>query len=422
MRVKKAFELSARFVQTVKEPGRHSDGGGLYLNVTGKGGKSWLFMYRWEGRRIELGLGSAESVTLAQARDKAHDLRRKVAAKIDPKAEREAAKKPEPAVAKIPTFGEMADDFMDMKEGGWKNEKHRDQWRMTLSRRRDKKGNLTKDGYCRSLIDIPVNEVSTDDILTVLNPIWLKKPETARRVRGRIESVLNAATVKKHRSGVNPALWRGNLDFLLPSSEKLSRGHHAAMPYDDVPGFYQKIIANPSISNYALALTILTAARSGETFGAAWSEIDMDAGLWTIPPERMKAGKEHIVPLDDDALAVLDAMEKHKQDGGGLVFPSTKGGQLSVMAMTMALRRAEAGDFTVHGFRSSFRDWCGDETSFQRDDVEACLAHKVRDQTERAYRRGDALKKRREIMKTWAEYLTAKKSDNVIRPSWSHQT
>lgn len=420
MRIKKAFELSARFVQTVKKPGRHSDGGGLYLNVTGKGGKSWLFMYNWEGRRIELGLGSAEHISLADARDKAHGLREKVAAGINPKAEREAAKNPADAAPVIPTFGKMADLFIEGKEGGWKNDKHRDQWRMTLSRPVKRKQKKAHPGYCKSLIDIPVDEVSTEDILAVLKPIWLKRPETARRVRGRIEAVLNAAKALRHRTGENPALWRGHLDNLLPKSEKLSRGHHSAMPYKEVPAFYQKMVANPSNSNLALCFTILTAARSGETRGAVWSEIDREQRLWTIPAERMKAGREQTVPLTDGAIAILDTMEKQRGQGG-YIFPGARNGALSVMALTMAMRRADAGDFTPHGFRSSFRDWAGDETSFQRDDIEACLAHVVRDQTERAYRRGNALEKRREIMRTWADYLTGKKADSVIRPEFGQR-
>ncbi len=369
-------------------------------------------MFTFGRKRVEVGLGAYRDVPLAIAREKAQTYREMLQRGLDPRYPPSPTQSVESA--KVPTFGEMADKFIGGKEGGWRNEKHRDQWRMTLSRRRDKKGNLTKDGYCRSLGDIAVNEVSTEDVLKVLNPIWLKKPETARRVRGRIEAVLDAAKALGHRSGENPALWRGHLSNLLPKSKKLSRGHHAAMAYGEVPALYRGVITNPTTSNLALAWTIVTAARSGETMGATLAEIDKEARLWRIPASRMKAGRDHTVPLTDAALAVLDEMHKHRGTEVELIFPGAKGGRLSVMALAMALRRATESDVTVHGFRSSFRDWCGDCTSFQRDDVELCLAHQIRDETERAYRRSDALEKRREIMKAWAEYLTIQTVGNVI--------
>lgn len=282
----------------------------------------------------------------------------------------------------------------------------------TLSLRKDEEGEWLDEGYCISIRDKPIADLATEDVLAVLQPILLSKNETASRIRGRIEAVWNAGKARRKVTGENPAVWRGDLANLLPPRTKLQRGHHEAMPFADVPAFYKKIIERPSPSVQALAFTILTAARSGETMGAIWSEIDEEARLWRVPAERMKGKREHVVPLTDEAWAIVEHMRGKSKE---YIFPGAKTGTLSVMAMTMALRRNGGGDCTVHGFRSSFRDWCGDATSFQQADVEVCLAHAVGNTTERAYRRGNALEKRREIMAAWAKYLADETAGNFTR-------
>jgi integrase len=294
----------------------------------------------------------------------------------------------------------------------WRNLKHREQWEMSLGRRDAKRGAGT---YAKPLRKKPVSEITTEDLLSVLKPIWQTRPETASRLRGRIEAVLDAAKAQGHRSAENVARWKGHLDKLLPAPRKLSRGHHAAMPYAEVPAFMARLAEIPTTSNNALAFTILTAARTNEVTGALWPELDLAGKLWTVPAERMKGKREHHVPLSDAALAILRRQLDASPDQSGHVFPGGKPGKaLSVMALTMALRRAGAGDFTVHGFRSSFRDWTGDETTFPESVAEAALAHKLRDKTESAYRRATALEKRRKLMRAWDEYLSRGRGDNVV--------
>ncbi|RIY03479.1 DUF4102 domain-containing protein [Aureimonas flava] len=378
--------------------GRHSDGGGLYLNVSASGSKSWLFMWVVAGKRREMGLGAYPMIGLAKARKLASDCRDAVAEGRDPIAEKKAEAPSEP------TFGECADDLISSMKGSWRNAKHRDQWMTTLSRKRDDDGALVRDGYCLKLIDRKVSAIGTDDVLAVLKPIWATKAETASRLRGRIERVLDYAKAKGWRTGENPALWRGHLANILPARQKLQRGHHAAMPYDQVPAFLQQVRGAEALAARALELTILTAARSGETLNAVWSEIDLERAVWTIPAGRMKAAKEHRVPLVPRAVEILKLL--HEARTGDHVFPGQKPGRpLSNMAMEMLLRRMKV-DVTVHGFRSAFRDWAGEETSFPREVAEQALAHTVGDATERAYRRGDALEKRRKLMEAWASYLT----------------
>lgn len=400
-------KLTAKGIESLKEIGRHSDGGGLYLKVT-EFGKRWVFMYTWHDKRVELGLGTLGDVSLKAAREKAQSYRELLAKNIDPRIERAADD------VKPMTFGEFALQFIQTKEGGWKNPKHRDQWYFTLSVRKDEKGNFTKDGYCISLRDLPIAEVTTEDVKKVLAPIWLTKTETATRLRGRIEAVLDAAKAQEKRQGENPAAWRGHLKMILPTPKKLTRGHHAAMPYASVPAFTQRLIAAPTVSNSALAFTILTAGRSGEILGATWDEIDTEEAVWRVPASRMKGGREHVVPLSDGALAILSVMESFRRDGNDFVFPGQRGKGLSVMALSMAMRRLGAGDYTPHGFRSAFRDWAGDATTFQRDDIEQCLAHAIANKVEAAYRRGQALEKRSNIMKTWWRYVSGDNSEVSI--------
>jgi integrase len=269
---------------------------------------------------------------------------------------------------------------------------------------------LTK--YAAPLRDKPLDAIQTDDVLSVLTPLWQTKNETASRLRGRIERVLDAARAKGLRSGENPARWRGHLDHLLPKRQKLSRGHHAALPYADVPELVADLRNREGAAALALEFLILTAARSGEVLGAKWNEIDRDAKVWTVPAERMKAGREHRVPLTQRALQILATVEQVRT--GDYVFPGQRHGRpLSVMSMEMLLRRMKV-DVTVHGFRSSFRDWAGECTSFPREIAEAALAHTVGDETERAYRRGDALEKRRKLMAAWASFCEPKMVENVV--------
>ncbi|WP_416356316.1 tyrosine-type recombinase/integrase [Aureimonas phyllosphaerae] len=378
--------------------GRHSDGGGLYLNVSASGSKSWLFMWVVVGKRREMGLGAYPTIGLAKARKLASECRDAVAEGRDPIAERKAEAPSEP------TFGECADDLISSMRGSWRNAKHREQWVMTLSRKRDEDGALVRDGYCLKLIDRKVTAIGTDDVLAALKPIWVTKAETASRLRGRIERVLDYAKAKGWRTGENPAMWRGHLANILPARQKLQRGHHAAMPYDQVPSFLEQVKGAEAMAARCLEFTILTAARSGEALSATWSEIDLDKALWTIPAARMKAGRDHRVPLPARAVEILRDLKHARLNE--FVFPGQKkDSPLSSHAVIMLMRRLKV-DVTVHGFRSAFRDWAGEETSFPREVAEQALAHTVGDATERAYRRGDALEKRRKLMEAWASYLT----------------
>lgn len=365
--------------------GRHSDGGGLYLNVSPTGTKSWVYMWTRNGRRREMGLGAYPVVSLANARRKADACRTNVAEGRDPIAAK--------AQQAEPTFGECADELVSSLEKSWRNEKHRAQWRMTLTE------------YCKPIANIRVSDIGTNEVLKVLKPIWETKPETASRLRGRMERVLDYAKAKGWRTGENPALWRGHLKNILPPRQKLTRGHHAAMPYWDVPQFMRRLGQSEAMAARALEFLILTAARSGEVYGAQWPEIDLDAGIWTIPAGRMKAGKEHRVPLSTPALKIL--RELYETRVSDFVFPGHRSNcPLSSSAMEMLMRRMKMNAFTVHGFRSSFRDWAGDETSFPREIAEAALAHRVGDATEQAYRRATALTKRRELMQSWADHVS----------------
>jgi integrase len=381
-------KLNARTVATIAKPGRHSEGGGLYLVVEKSGSKRWAFLFRQNSRLREMGLGGLNSVPLAMARQLAADCRKTIARGGDPIAKRNAS------AHAVPTFGAFADKFLETQGPGWRNEKHRAQWAMTLRE------------YAAPIRRKPVDAIKTEDMLGVLKPIWTAKPETASRLRGRIEQVLDAARAAGHRTGENPARWKEHLQQLLPKRQKLTCGHHAAMPYEKVPAFIDALRDRPSVASLALEFLILTAARSGEALGTTWPEIDLEAKVWVVPSNRMKSHREHRVPLSDRALAVL--AEAKKVQTAEFVFPGRRPRRpLSGMAMEMVLRRMKIEDATVHGFRSSFRDWCGDKTTFPREVAEAALAHATGDETERAYRRGDALAKRRELMDAWARFCSA---------------
>lgn len=376
-------KLTDRTCKAANKPGMLGDGGGLYLGIRSSGSRSWSFVWKSEGKRHELGLGPYPAVSLAKARMLAADSREAVAEGRNPIEERRKET--------VPTFGECADLFISSMEPQWRNDKHRAQWRSTLST------------YGKPIWSKSVSEIDTDDVLRVLNPIWQRLPETASRLRGRIERVLDYAKVRGWRSGENPALWRGHLKSILPARTKLSRGHHAAMPYPEVPAFIESLRSLKAISARALEFLILTAARSGEVREASWDEFDLDTNIWTVPASRMKAGKVHRVPLTARALEVVVELKRHQVSD--FVFAGQKTDRpMSNMAYAMLMRRLNLGHYTVHGFRSAFRDWAGDETHFPRDIAEQALAHQVGNETERAYRRADALEKRRELMAEWAAH------------------
>lgn len=393
-------KLTAKQVESLSKPNIYSDGGGLYLRVRASG-RSWVFIgtlkpvnqFRVKGtgngQKIELGLGSALDVTLAKARTRAEEIRMMLVDGLDPRVERTKAqveKKP------VVTFGKFAMDLLDDLEDGFKNPKHRQQWRNTLKT------------YAEPLFATPIDEVTTEQILAVLQPIWLSKAETASRVRGRIERVLDAAKVKGLRSGENPARGRGHLDLLLPKRSKTSVKHHPALPFAQIADFMTALAKRPAVAARTLEFTILTAARSGEARGATWSEMDLENKVWSVPASRMKAAVAHQVPLSEAAVAILTALNEDGLKPTDFVFPAPRGGSLSDMALSQLLKRMDHADITVHGFRSTFRDWAGEKTQFGREEVEMALAHTVASSVERAYRRGRALEKRRDLMAAWASH------------------
>ena len=383
-------KLSVKQIATLTKPGIYSDGGGLYLRTRPSGTRSWLYVYMIDGKRRELGLGSVLDVSLAQAREKARSARQLHLDGIDPIIERRRVSKP---AQKNMTFGEMATALIDDIEKGFDNKKHRDQWRSSISR------------YAKPILTLSVEEVDTDAIVALLKPIWLAKSETARRVRGRIERVLDAAKAKGLRSGENPARLRGHLDLLLPRQPKKGQKHHAAMPFTELPDFMVKLSQRPATAAKALQMAILTAARTSEVLGMTWDEIDFENRIWTIPASRMKAKNMHQVPLSGAAIRILQDIKASSPARSELVFHGKSGGGLSNMAMTMLLRRMNREEITVHGFRSTFRDWAGEKTSHAREDIEMALAHTIQSKTERAYRRGNALEKRRLLMDDWTAFV-----------------
>ncbi len=386
--------LTATAVAKKGKPGRYADGGGLYLQVSQWGTKSWLFRYMLNGKARQMGFGAIHTLTLAEAREKARQARALLLEGIDPidarRGQRAAAAA---ATAILVPFRDAAAQYIAAQRAGWKNAKHGEQWTSTLER------------YAAPVIgDLPVSAVETAHVLKILEPIWENKTETASRVRGRVEAVLDWATARGFRQGDNPARWRGHLDKLLPAKGKVRKvKHHDAMPFGDLPAFMATLRDETSVSAKALEFTILTAARTGETIGARWSEFDLSAKVWTCPGDRTKSGRDHRVPLSDRVLEILAGLPRE----GDIVFPGARAGHgLSNMAMLELLRGKTDNGFTVHGFRSSFRDWVGEATNFQPEVAEAALAHVVGDQTEAAYRRGDALAKRRRMMDAWAEFLS----------------
>ncbi len=386
--------LSVRKVAALTEPKRYADGGGLYLRVTKQRAKSWSFMTTKDGQTREIGLGAARSVSLASARALAAQMREAVALGRDPRLI--LTPTPSEPEAPIVTFGDFAELYITSIEAGWKNANHRHQWRQSL---RD---------HAAALKSLPIEGIGTEQVLAVLQPIWLTKPETASRVRGRIERILDAAKARGLRpvDASNPAQLRGHLALLLPKQGKLTRGHHAALPWKEAPQFMLELRQRSALAARALEFTILTAARSGETLGAKWAEIDMKAGLWTVPAVRMKASVEHVVPLSLAALNLLASLEPDNALPSDAVF-GIGGVPRSNMAMAQLLKRMKYPDITTHGFRSTFRDWAGDETEYSRELMEQALAHTIGNKAERAYRRGTAINRRRELMEAWATYLAS---------------
>lgn len=386
-------KLTAVKVRALNAPGRYADGGGLYLQVRSPTAKSWLFRFTLNGRTHAMGIGSVQTITLAQARDKAIDYRRRVADGINP-----IHAKKEEGARRVVTFKEAAEEYLNAHMAILKNEKQRIQWRNSLTQ------------YVFPTIGaLPVDQIKLEHVLSALKPIWTQKAETANRVRMRIEKILDAAKIQGWRSDDNPAAWKGNLAHVLSRRPKAT--HLAALPWKEISAFMAGLRAQNGIAARALEFAILTGVRSGEARGAMWTEINLDGSEWRIPPERMKAGREHRVQLSIAAKAILLSLPETKDEG--LVFPGARSGrQLSDMAMTQVLRRMGYASITVHGFRSSFRDWAAEETEHSSEVAEMALAHTVGNRTEAAYRRGDLRNKRVLLMDDWAEWCLKAPEDS----------
>jgi integrase len=396
-------KLNVKQVEALKAPGRYSDGGNLYLRVSPNGGKRWVFFYRFAGKRRDMGLGSAGpfGVGLSEARRKADAARALVRDGTDPITVM-GRKARQRSMRRVPLFGEFADQYINDQATKYRSDKHLAQWRMTLG-----------DKYCSKIRTMPIDQVNTDAILSVLRPIWTSVPETAARLRGRLENVLAAAKALGLHPGPNPAEWRGHLKNLLPARQKLTRGHHAALPYERVSDFIGDLRSREGLAAKALEVTILTACRTGEVINAKWAEIDLDKAIWVIPKERMKAGIAHRVPLSARVLEILRSIPR--SDGEANVFPGQKDKKsLSSGAMEMQLRRMGCNDITVHGFRSTFRDWASEQTSFPHETCEHALAHRISDRSEASYRRGDQFEKRRKLMEAWAQFCEPKYNSVLI--------
>lgn len=389
--------LTARSVQTIDKMGRNADGNGLYLSVSANGGRRWVFLYRLPGRvyengkskLFEMGLGSASSVSLKEARDAAEVARKQLREGLDPLQQR--------GKSSTKTFSQCSAEYIASQESGWRNPKHREQWKNTLATYADPK-----------IGKLPVDAITVEHVLDILKPIWSLKTETASRVRGRIEAVLDWAAAHKYRSAENPARWRGHLNKILPAMRKVAKvQHHPALPYRDMPTFMTDLRSRDGMATKALEFTILTAARTGETIGAQWNEFDLTEKVWSIPAIRMKAAVEHRVPLSDRAIEILTALDQ-KTD---YIFPGQAIDKpLSNMAMLALLKRMNRSDLTVHGFRSTFRDWAAETTEYPNELVEMALAHTIRNKAEAAYRRGKMLERRRALMEAWSLFANQKAS------------
>ncbi len=384
--------LSPRTVSTVKAPGLHADGGGLYLRVNKQGSKQWTFIFTWQGKRREMGLGGVNSVSLPRAREKASDARALVADGLDPVAARRIKRT-------LPNFGQIADDFVSGRSASLRNVKSVERIKRALGPK----------GYAESLRSLRLDQIHTDDVLAILTPIWNVKPSTAKGVRGYIENVLDAAKARGYLTGENPARWTGHLDHLLPKPKRLTRGHHPAIPYSQIQAFVRDLRTRQDRGRvgwrlaFGLELLILTAARSGEVINAVWGEFDLEQKVWTVPAARSKTEREHRVPLSERTIDILKEMGPSDKRAA-LILEHKPGAPYSNMAFSALMDRMGWGQFTTHGMRSTFRDWVGEETVFPREVAEAALSHAVGDAAELAYRRGDALEKRRKLMAAWAEF------------------
>jgi integrase len=378
-------------------PGRHADGGGLHLLVKETGARSWVYRFMLSGKARDIGLGAAgpNGIPLAKARDLASALRLKVKSGTDPLEERqreaaEALAATQAAKVAGVTFTAVAEAYLKANDASWRNDKHRQQWRNTLA------------SYVYPVMgELPVAEIGTAHVLKILEPIWQDKPETASRIRGRIETVLDAAKARGYRDGEYPARWRGHIAQILPARSRLTRGHHKAMSYEAIPAFMAQLRGREAMAALALEFVILTATRTSEVLGATWEEVDLGKAIWAVPATRMKAGKEHRIPLSPRAVEILETL---KPLGKASLFPADK---LSTMAMSMLLRRMKL-DCTVHGFRSGFRDWSAECTGYAHEVCEMALAHVIGNKAEAAYRRGDLFDKRRRLMDDWETYCASK--------------
>jgi integrase len=398
--------LSALKIANLTRPGYFADGGNLYFRIASSGARGWIFRFTVAGRTRDMGLGPYPSISLAAARKAASKYLELVKQGVDPiDRRREERANQQVALARIKTFDDCAREYMVDHERAWRSAKHREQWRTSLA------------SYVSPVFGkLPVSAIDETLVLRALKPIWHEKTETASRVRGRVESILNWGRVNGYRSGENPARWKGNLEHSLPARAKVHHvKHHAAMPYTEAGEFLARLRKRPEVAAKALEFIILTAVRTGEALGATWDEIDFAGKTWKVPAERMKAGRDHRVPLSTDALAILETL--HAVRTSDLIFPGSKGdNRLSVMAVPKVLQRMGHANVTVHGFRSTFRDWAGERTNSPREVAEMALAHAIEDKTEAAYRRGDLFDKRRKLMEAWADYCDRTSVANDVVP------
>ena len=399
--------LTALQVQKLSKPGYHADGAGLHLCVKATGGKSWIFRYRYGGKEREMGLGPLHTVSLAEAREKALAQRKMLLDGVDPLAAKHASEvQRKLAEASVITFDTAATSYIASHRAGWKNEKHAEQWTNTLTT------------YASPVFgSLPVADITTPLVLRVLEPIWTTKTETASRVRGRVEKILDWCKTQGYRTGDNPAAWRGHLENLLSAPQKTKKvEHHPALPWREIGAFMQELRTMPGVAALATEFIILTNCRTSEAIEARWSEIDMAEKRWTIPGARMKAGKEHVIPLSEAALAVLQRLKAESKESAFLFPGGKKDTPLSNMACLALLKRMGRSDLTVHGFRSSFRDWAGESTAHPREVIEHAMSHQLKDKAEAAYQRGSLLERRRVLMADWAQYCAQPAATGVVVP------
>ena len=404
--------LTAVEVKGIDQKGMYHDGGGLYLQVSAAGTKSWIYRFTLDGRAREMGLGPLNAISLAEARKRTAECRRMRHDGIDPIEARGAQRDQKRLqVARSVTFDVCAEAYIEAHKASWKNGKHAEQWRGSLR------------NYASPVFgSVPVQAIDLSLVMKALEPIWQTKSETASRLRGRIELVLDWATVRGYRKGENPARWRSHLDKLLPTRAKIQKvKHYPALPYAEIAAFMALLRSQEGIAARALEFLILTAARTGEIIGARWDEVNLEEKIWVVPGARMKAAREHRVPLSGPALAIIRKMNEIRE--GDFVVPGgRKGKPLSNMAMLAVLKRIGRDDLTAHGFRSTFRDWAAERTNFPREVVEMALAHTIENKVEAAYRRGDLVQKRRQLMEAWARYCgTMRSHADVVSISGQHR-